>query len=182
MKKNAAHDPYQEFLSSEPLLPPEKLNLSILNQIQKSLHFSRLAVLAKLSFVHMLTTLFVLYICPQFGVRIGSSTFSLMEFFMKFGHLPCAAFCGATLVGGTFLTTAFLLQPQESFWLRNQLSWISALLAVLTLIVLFSLGASAHHTELVFWCAFGIVGGWLTFEIGRKGRVYSARFLLRITT
>ncbi|MDC3911876.1 hypothetical protein KQE47_26465, partial [Raoultella planticola] len=86
----------------------------ILSEVQKEMSFSPEAIIAKLSFFHVLVTALVLYICPQFGVSWGASSFTLLTFFMKFGHEACAALCGITLVGGTFLLTALMLKPQES--------------------------------------------------------------------
>lgn len=181
MKTDNREHSYNDFLNTESVAPPEKLSILILNMIKEDLHFSPMAVVAKLGFIHIFTTLIILYICPQFGVRIGGASFSLMDAFMKFGHLACAALCGATLVGGTFFMAAMLLKPQESFWLKKQMPWVLVSLSALTLITLVIMGASAHHTEFVLWCSFGIIGGWATFELGRKSRLYGTRILLKLT-
>lgn len=171
---------FKDFLSTEPVAPSSTLSKKVQEQIQSDMKFSPVAVIAKLSFFHVIATALILYVCPQFGVSWGASSFSLMTFFMKFGHEVCAALCGVTLVGGTFLLTALMLKPQESFWLKQQMPWIPISLSILTLIVLAAMGAKGHHTEFVLWSVFGIAGGWAAFEIGRKGRLYSFRLLSRI--
>lgn len=179
--KNIVSD-FNDFLNADAVNPPSEVLRTVQHKIHSELKFSPAAVILKLSVVHVFTTLLVLYICPQFGVSWGASSFSLMESFMRLGHQACAALCGVTLIGGTFLVAAFLLKPQESFWLKKQMPWIPISLSVLTLITLATMGASGHHTEFVLWSIFGILGGWTAFEIGRKSKIYSFRVLSRITT
>lgn len=179
MKKDI-HNDYNDFLNGSAVAPSHDLSQKVLGQIQQELRFSPGAVLLKLGLVHVLTTALVLYICPQFGVSWGASSFSLMEAFMRFGHGVCAALCGVTLVGGTFLFAAMALNPQESFWLKQQMPWIPISLSLVTLILLAAAGAKGHHTEFVLWSAFAIVGGWAASEIGRKGRLYGFRFFAKL--
>lgn len=179
MNKNIQNE-FKDFLNTESVAPPAAVSQRVLSEVQKEMSFSVVSVIAKLSFFHVLVTGLVLYICPQFGVSWGASSFTLMTYFMKFGHVACAALCGITLVGGTFLLTALMLKPQESFWLKQQMPWVPISLSILTLILLAAMGAQGHHTEFVFWSVFGIVSGWAAFELGRKGRLYGFRLLSRI--
>lgn len=177
--KNIEND-FHDFLHGDPVNPPTDIGKSVQNAIRSELSFSPMAVILKLGVVHVFSTLAVLYICPQFGVSWGASSFSLMESFMRLGNQACAALCGVTLVGGTFLIAALLLKPQESFWLKKQMPWIPISLSILTLITLAIMGASGHHTEFVLWSIFAVLGGWTAFEIGRKGKLYSFRIIARI--
>lgn len=173
---------YNEFLNSDPVLPSHELSKRVLWQIHQELKFSPTLVLAKLGFVHMLASAFILYICPQFGVSWGRASISLTDFFMRFGHEACAALCGMTLVGGTFLLVAIALKPQESFWLKQQMPWIPISLSLITLNMLAAVGARGHHIEFMLWSAFAIVGGWVAFEAGRKGRLHGFRLFSKLVS
>ena len=179
MKKDI-HNDYDDFLNDNSVMPSNELSQKVLGQVHLELKFSPVAVVAKLGLVHALTTVLVLYICPQFGVSWGASSFSLMEVFMRFGHAACAALCGVTLLGGTFFVAAMTLKPQESFWMKRQMPWIPISLSIVTLILFAAMGAKGHHTEFVMWSVFAIVGGWASFEIGRKGKLYGFRFYAKL--
>jgi|GEM_PF-3597235 len=178
MNKDIRPD-YEEFLNAASVLPPAELSENVLGHVHEALRFSPTSVLAKLGLVHLFTSVCVLYICPQFGVSWGASSFSLVDAFMRFGHGVCAALCGVTLVGGTFLFAAMALRPQESFWLKKQMPWIPISLSLVTLILLAAVGAKGHHTEFMLWSVFAIAGGWMSFEIGRKGKLISSRFFAK---
>lgn len=179
MKKNIQND-YNEFLNVTSATPSPELNQKVLEQIHQELKLSPFGVVLKLGFVHVLTTLAVLYICPQLGVSWGSSSFSLMDTFMRFGHEACAALCGITLVGGTFLIAAMTLKPQESFWLKQQMPWIPISLSLITLILLAAMGANGEHYEFIMWSLFSIGGGWAFFEIGRRGKFMGFRLITKL--
>jgi hypothetical protein len=173
---------YEDFLAAEPVLPPAKLSAQTLKAVHEQLSFSPSFVLLKLGFVHTVTTVFILYICPQLGVSWGASSFSLMDTFMRFGHEICAALCGITLVGATFLFASLTLKPQESFWLRSRMPWAPVALSFATLIFLAAMGAQGQHMEYVFWSVFAIAGGMLAFEIGRKGKLLGFRFIAKLAS
>ncbi len=182
MKTKNQSDPkfesdFQEFLQSDSVPPTKDVSENVLSKISGELTVSPWIATAKIAALHTFATLGLIYICPQFGVSWGNPSISLMNFFMKFGHEACAALCGAYLVGGSFLLTALALKPHESFWLKKQMPWFPISLSILTLIVLILNGAIAHHTELVIWIVFAIIGAWAFFEVGRFSKFQSTRFI-----
>lgn len=170
---------FQEFLQSESMAPDKDVSDKVLLKISNELAVSPWVVTTKIAVLHTFATLVLIYICPQFGVSWGNPSISLMNFFMKFGHEACAALCGAFLVGGSFLLTALVLKPHESFWLKKQMPWVPISLSILTMVVLILNGASAHHTELVIWIVFAIIGAWTFFEVGRLSKFKTSRFIAR---
>jgi hypothetical protein len=179
MKKDIQND-YVEFLNVSIVSPPDDVSQKILAHVRHDLRFSPTTILVKLGAIHTFTTAFVLYVCPQFGVSWGAPSYTLLDVFMRLGHEACAALCGVTLIGMTFLMAAMLLKPQESFWLKQQMPWVPISLSFVTLILLAAMGAKGHHSEYMWWSLFAIVSGWAFFELGRKGRVYGFRVITRL--
>jgi len=168
---------FQEFLQSDAVIPTNDVSNVVLSNVSSEMTVSPWIATTKITVLHTFATLALIYICPQFGVSWGNPSISLMNFFMKFGHEACAALCGAYLVGGSFLLTALALKPHESFWLKKQMPWVPICLSILTLIVLVLNGATAHHTELVIWIVFAIMGAWAFFEVGRFSKLQSTRLI-----
>jgi hypothetical protein len=167
----------EDFLQEEGMAPPESLAQALISRVYGDLKVIPSAVLARLLVIHTVSLAFVLYVCPQFGVGFTDSHTPLLHFFMRFGHEACAALCGVLLLGTSLLSAAFILKSQESLWLSKQMAWIPPLLALLTLLILLALGASADHYEFVLWAVGGILAAWLAFRGGRRGRAFFVRVL-----
>lgn len=155
--------------------PPAELSKQVFTQVQSMMKVSPALIGFKIAFLHSLVTLVLIYFCPQFGVSWGKPSAILMSFFMRFGHEACAALCGSYLVGGSFLMISLFLRAEESFWLKKQMLWLPAFLAIFTLGILLLNGANAHHTELILWSVSAIFASWLFFGLGRATRIKSFR-------
>ena len=110
---------FQAFLANEPVSPPEHLSHQILERVTKELNPNPWEIFAKLSFLHLLTGIATLMICPQFGVKIFSENMGLMSVFQAFGTYGCMITCGFFFLGSSIFVAILSLKPEEIRVIRN---------------------------------------------------------------
>jgi hypothetical protein len=173
MKKNL--DPkewakdFQEFMSVEGEEPPRNLSNQILSKIHGSLNPSQIKVFSKLLLIHLIVGTITLLFCPQFGLSpLGSM--GLMGLLMKFGDYVCMLGCGAVFLGGTSLTAALILRPEEIRVLRDHRILQLSVLCLVSAAVFFILGYSIQLNLTLTWLIGALFSGVLLLELAWKMR------------
>lgn len=104
---------FQEFAQSDEMSPPPGVSRSILDQVRQELNPGVIPVFSKLLFIHALTSIATLSVCPQFGFRVLGEGMGLMHWFMRFGEHGCLVACGTFFLGTSALIASFALRPEE---------------------------------------------------------------------
>jgi hypothetical protein len=126
---------------------------------------------AKLFAVHTLAGALVTLFCPQLGVGPILGGDAIMSLFMRFGHLWCAAFCGAIFFAASAgLSTLILKRPELRVASRYGAAGFT-ILAALTLAGLMLAGADNDRLSYLFWSAGAILSGWLVLTAGTRARL-----------
>ncbi|MGZ3804605.1 MAG: hypothetical protein ACXVB4_10370 [Pseudobdellovibrionaceae bacterium] len=126
-----------------------QLDPSVLEKIKKEIFPRPSAVALKMGLIHLLSSVFTLMACPQFGLRLFFSGHGLMHYFMKAGSLACFAFCGAFYLGATFWAAKIFLGEFEWEVLRKNPALSLGGVALLSLGV-FSMISHDLNFEAVF--------------------------------
>jgi hypothetical protein len=160
---------YVEFMSTKEMTPPSFLTQKLLGNVEAVLSPSPFLVLGKLTLVVFIVGLLNLILCPQFGVGFVKDS-GLYEFFMRFGHNTCKAFCGAFFLGSGLLLATFILRIEDLKVLHQyrflQISAISSI----SLICFIATGGSVYFTVALYWLLGALLGGIVCLEFGFKCR------------
>lgn len=103
--------------------------------------------------VYVLTSLVILSMCEQMGVKLWGPI-NLMHVFMWAGPVGCQILCGALYLGCNFLVMSRAMPRHELTWFRQRLPLIILGFAMVSLALLGLMGRSDSY--LVSW---GVIGG-----------------------
>lgn len=131
---------YLNFINTKEINPPSSLDLKIKEQISKDLKNIPKIMLKKLFFIHTISAIFTLSICPQFGVGPIGGGHGIAAFVMPYGDFVCGVFCGTIFLGTTATVSLFLLNTSELLSLNKKSLWVFPALATISLILLMTLG------------------------------------------
>ena len=159
----------EEFITAEPVLPPDSITSSIVSLVQRDLNPSPALVFLKLSLIVLFVGLLNLTLCPQFGLSFVRNS-GLMEYFMQFGSSGCRIFCGAFFMGTGILVATIILRPEDNRVLhKSALLQVSALGAV-SLLAFVALGGEVYFQAALLWFLGCIVGGLFCLKLGLRVR------------
>ncbi|MDZ4660178.1 MAG: hypothetical protein SGJ18_01030 [Pseudomonadota bacterium] len=156
---------FQEFVNAEGVPVPPAVSESILQYVHKALSPAWYIIFIKILTVHLVTGTLSLAVCSQFGMNPFNSGFSLVEYFMKFGHSTCMVFCGVLFVGMSFFVSGFLMRPEELRVLRKSALIQSLGLGFLSLLGFWLFGAEIAAGIALLWLIGALIGGVSTSEI-----------------
>lgn len=154
---------FDEFLHSQEITPPAYVSDGLINYVSRELHPSFAAIITKLAIVYVPVGSLSLLICAQFDVGRGHA---LTDAFMKFGHLPCMAICGALFLGLPMLAALFVLSRTEISAIRRQIYLPIIAIGIISLLIFFCLGADISLLVALSWLAGGLISGILATEAG----------------
>jgi hypothetical protein len=160
------------FLKSEAEVPKE-VSGQILSAVHAQLSPSQSKLFSKIILIHLGVSLASLTVCPQFG--FGSWLWKghgLMGIFMEWGEVGCALGCGATFLGFSCLSLAWVLSTAEIKSLRRTGLFYVFILSALSLMGLMLLGGQTTPLFAIFWLFGAILGGLGLGVIGIKIRKY----------
>lgn len=164
-KKWAAE--FSEFLEVDEVVPPQALSKQVKAAVGAELFPSVTRVLMKLSVLHVFAGGLSLLACSQFGM--GRTTV-LTHSFMRFGDIPCMAFCGALFIGATGFVAGLVLNAAELNVIRKQMYLPLIVLQVISLAVFLAFGAEIAVAFGLAWMAGGFLSGVGFAELARKLR------------
>lgn len=171
---------FDAFLRVEEATPPRGISEHIRRAVKIELEPSLKLVCAKLFALHTVAIGLVTLVCPQLGVGPLIGGHGLMHFFMAFGRLPCAAFCGALLLGTSATLVSFFLRREE-LRLANRYRFLNVtLLASVSFAGLMVVGGDADQASYLFWILGAVITGWLTMRLGSFVRFQSQTRLLNL--
>ncbi len=154
---------YHEFLHSPEIAPPAYVSDGMMNYVSRELHPSFMVIISKLALVYVPVGSLSLLICAQFGVGRGHV---LSDAFMKFGHLPCMAICGALFLGLPMLAALLVLSRTEISSIRRHIYLPIIAIGIISLLIFFCLGADISLLVALSWLAGGLASGILATEAG----------------
>ncbi len=165
------YEEYQNFLSAEPVDPPEDLSRKALNSVYRDLIPSHRIVFFKLLLVQSFIGFISLLFCPQFDLSL-TNNYEVYHFFHKnFGQQVCLILCGGIFVGSGAIFASFLLSKAEIGIIRNSkiLYYLSTSSLFLSAFMLF--GVKIYVDLAIFWLVGAIFIGLFCFELSSIARI-----------
>lgn len=104
---------FKEFAACEDMAVPEELSKKVLMSIQSQMNPSAWLVFLKVLGIHSIVGTLSLGICNQFGMNPFNTEFSLMDYFMKYGHTVCMTLCGFVFVSLSISIAILVLNSDE---------------------------------------------------------------------
>jgi hypothetical protein len=92
---------------------PSQLSTKILDDIKNRLNPDLKIILLKVFFIHLMTAVFTLSICPQYGFAVFKTDLNLMTYFMYLGVRYCEFACGIFLTGTSMFSVWIFLSRDE---------------------------------------------------------------------
>jgi len=161
---------FKEFLDGEPCEVPQHLGRKIMEEIHHKLNPPLGQVFFRLAIVHGLISIFVLSICPQFGIQIIPGMTGLTAAFMRVGMPFCMLACGLVFMGAGIGAVIFLFPPEYIKALKRHELFHLVLLTFLSCGVLVALGEVFAFSWIFLWLLGGIAGSFFSFEVGYRLR------------
>ncbi|MGK5085415.1 hypothetical protein WDW37_19175 [Bdellovibrionota bacterium FG-1] len=161
---------YSEFLNSPEALPPAARTDQILATVRADLNPSVWRVFSKLGVIQLLVGALVLLFCPQFGISLFPGM-GLMALFMRFGEAGCMVGCGSVFLGASGLIGSAVLRSEEIRVIRNSRVLQLSVMTLLSAGVFVCLSGERVLTLGLAWVLGGLLGGVLSFELGRVVRL-----------
>jgi len=150
---------FQEFVKAGASAAPEKASREILSRVRADLTPAPLGVFAKLLGVHAVVGTGSLALCDQFDMNPFGTSFSLSDYFMKFGHSTCMTLCGLLFIALTVAVGGWLFRPEEIRVFRRS-AWLQSLgLAGVSLGMFAAFGAQIALGFGVLWLLGALAGG-----------------------
>jgi len=147
---------------------PKHLSEKILNNIHERLHPNKGQLIAKLFFVHLLTAVITLSVCPQFGIKLFKLPINLMHSFMVFGMPLCNFLCGLFFTATSMMVAALVLKRDEIRFLKHQ-KIMTSLCLILSSIGFFGIMNPNLFLELsLLWLLGALTGIILTLEVSSR--------------
>ncbi len=164
------------FLSTEGQKPPQDISSSLLSKVRKDLNPSISLVASKLFFFHMTTAAVMLLFCPQLGVGPVLDVPLIMDWFMHFGALPCATFCGILFMAASTSVSALLLRRDELRVANRHRFTCVTLIVALSFSGLMLVGGKSDRWSYIFWICGAILGTWISLFSGARLRLGEAGY------
>ncbi len=138
----------------------EKIDDYIKAQVKEQIYPNLNFLLTRSLVVHLLTTLFVLVICPQLGIQLAHSPINFSHMLMMYGKEICDLFCGILFISLS-LSSNFLIMTKDEFRYLRYNKWpFFGLILLSSFGLLFSLNTNLFY-ELTFYWILGLGLGFL---------------------
>lgn len=152
---------FKEFVQSEGAPVPQDISDNILSRVRTDLNPSPWTVFAKLIGIHLVVGTLSLAICNQFGLDPFHSSFSLSEYFMRFGHSTCMVLCGVLFIALTVMLGRLVLRREELLVLSRNAPLQVFGLSVLSMVAFIGFGAEVVLKIGILWFVGAMFGGML---------------------
>ncbi len=136
----------------------------ILNKIQTDLfpHVIPSQLVAKIFGIHILASLFVLAVCPQFGLGLfsgvlGSGHYGLTGLFMSVSHEFCQLMCGLFLTSISAFSIYKSLKITEYEWLLQHKFILIGLLFSVTSSFFWMSAPQMHWIDFTLWATGSLI-------------------------
>lgn len=164
---------FKEFVSSNATPVPKEVSAKILQRVHASLNPSPWLVFAKMFGIHAVVGTVSLSVCNQFGLNPFRTSFSLSDYFMRFGHSMCMVLCGVLFIGLSVALARVLLSREEfSVLARNAPLQVFAL-SVFSIVAFLAFGADIVFGIGVFWLIGAMFGGISTAKMFANAHVFA---------
>ncbi len=171
MKNKDSKSDYEDFLSSMPMKPPEKLSSNVLEYIHKSMNPSHTFVFTKLLLIQIFIGVLTMTFCPQFKLSI-TNNHELFHFFHDtFGYQICMMLCGGIFLGSGAVAAGLILNSYELQKIyRSKVQYYFALCSIF-IGVFMGIGVEVYLEVLSFWIIGAFLVGLLSFVVSMKAKL-----------
>ncbi|MGE3680191.1 MAG: hypothetical protein AB7G93_00605 [Bdellovibrionales bacterium] len=156
---------FKDFVTAKEVAVPEDVSERILNYIHRDLNPSSWLVFLKLFGIHSVVGTLSLAVCDQFGMNPFNTSFSLSQYFMRFGHSFCMFLCGFLFLGLTGIFCQVVLRREEFLVLKKNVFIQVFLLSVLSLIFFMVFGVDIVIWTFLLWLIGALLGGLSSIQI-----------------
>jgi hypothetical protein len=156
---------FKEFVQADGVSVPTEVSENILKRVRADLNPSAWMVFVKLLGIHLVVGTLSLAICSQFGLNPFHTSFSLSEYFMKFGHSTCMVLCGVLFIGLTIMLGQLFLRREELLVLSRNAPLQVFGLSVLSMAGFIGFGAEVVLGIGILWFIGAMIGGVATAKM-----------------
>lgn len=162
-QNNKIIEEFKVFMAADAS-PPAGVEERVRGQVHRLLFPSPLSVGAKVLGLYGVAGVFVLLICPQFGLTLAARH-GLFHYFSMFGEWVCMGLCGALFLGTGSLVASLALRPEE---LRRVFPLRYGHFLALALVAIAGLWAAGGAIALglgAAWVVGGVLAESLVFDL-----------------
>lgn len=147
---------------------PNSVNEKILSEIKSRLNPDLKTLLLKVVFIHLITALVSLSVCPQFGFALFRTNLNLMDLFMKISPQFCDLACGAFFTMASVMSALVVLSRDELRMIRHRQMLATMILTLSSIGFLIMLNPQLFVQFTLLWILGCIGGAWLTLGLGAR--------------
>lgn len=156
---------FKDFVATKEIAVPDQVSKQILSRIHSDLNPSSWIVFLKLLGIHSVVGTLSLAICDQFGMNPFNMSFSLSQYFMKFGHSFCMTLCGFLFLGLTGFFSQVIMRQGEFRVLRKNVLIQVFILSLLSLVFFIAFGVEIVIGTFILWLVGALIGGLASIRI-----------------
>ena len=156
---------FRDFVTTKEVAVPEEVSKRILNSIHRDLNPSAWIVFLKLLGIHSIVGTISLAMCDQFGMNPFNTSFSLSQYFMKFGYSFCMILCGVLFLGLTGIFSQMFLNREEFSVLKKNVFIQTLFLSLFSLTVFIAFGAEIVIGTFILWLIGALFGGVVSIRM-----------------
>lgn len=156
---------FKDFVQADGTSVPKEVSDKILKRVHYDLNPSAWIVFSKIFGIHLIVGTLSLAVCNQFGLNPFRTSFSLSDYFMKFGHSMCMVFCGVLFIGLTIMLGQLFLRREELLVLSRNAPLQVFGLSVFSIVAFVGFGAEVVLGIGILWFIGAMVGGVVATKI-----------------
>jgi len=170
-KKNNAdwEREFLEFVNSDPVSPPPFLTEKLKNTVSQDLRPAIWKVFSKLAGMQAACATVTLFFCPQFEIGFAKHEYlaDLVQHSEGFGFMIV---CGIIFLGGGAVIAPFFFKQAETKAIEKSVLIYFPTVALLAVMLFYSLGADIDWTLALPWFLGGSIGSMIGFELAKYFR------------
>ncbi len=165
-KKNNAdwEREFLEFVNSDPVSPPPLLTEKLKNTVSQDLRPAIWKIFFKLAVVQTACATLTLFFCPQFKIGFAKHDY-LADLVQHSGGFGFMIICGMIFLGGGAAIAPFFLKQAEMKAIERSVLIYFPTVALLAVMLFYSLGADIDWTLALPWFLGGSIGSMIGFEL-----------------
>jgi hypothetical protein len=162
---------FLEFVNSDPVSPPSFLTEKLKNTVSQDLRLAIWKIFSKLASMQAACATLTLFFCPQFEIGFAKHDYlaGLVQHSGGFGFMIV---CGIIFLGSGAVIAPFFLKQAEMKAIEKSVLIYFPTVALLAVMLFYSLGADIDWTLALPWFLGGTLGSVIGFELVKYFRFH----------
>ncbi len=155
---------FLEFVNSDPVTPPALLTEKLKNTVSQDLRPAIWIIFSKLAGMQAACATLTLFFCPQFEIGFAKHDY-LADLVQHSGGFGFMIVCGIIFLGGGAVIAPFFFKQTEMKAIEKSVLIYFPTVALLAVMLFYSLGADIDWTLALPWFLGGTLGSVIGFEL-----------------